>query len=142
MQIDDFIQTGVHMYLNAFNESECKPSEALRFLESVEQQIPESSDNIYVSQIKKIVDFTVRRENKVIEETLLTKKYSEKQNRIINEYIENNYPNIKVVKHFFENESVKAIGSAKNQISIQSGSLLSKVKEQGVNLFNGLGDNQ
>ena len=75
MQIDDFIQTGVHMYLNAFNESECKPSEALRFLESVEQQIPESSDNIYVSQIKKIVDFTVRRESKVIEETLLTKKY-------------------------------------------------------------------
>ena len=53
--IDQYIDKAIEVFLH-FN----KPVEGFRFLESVEQRIPEESEPTFQQAVRRLVDFSVR----------------------------------------------------------------------------------
>ena len=75
-----------------------KPAGGFRFLETLEQRIPDSSQQAYSEAVHALVDFTVRQKGAEIEKTLLANQFTPLQRQIISEYIGGKYPDMKVVR--------------------------------------------
>lgn len=80
--IDQYIDKAIEVFLH-FN----KPVEGFRFLESVEQRIPEESEPTFQQAVRRLVDFSVRQKGDQIEKTLLSNSFSAKQTDIINAHV-------------------------------------------------------
>ena len=124
-----------------------KPAGGFRFLETLEQRIPDGSQQAYREAVHALVDFTVRQKGDEIEKTLLADQFTPFQKEIINEYIGGKYPDMKVVRQFWERQPVMGVGAMK-RLNFETScgplpngvhALPSRLRDQGIQLFNGAG---
>ena len=117
-----------------------KPAGGFRFLETLEQIIPDGSRQAYSEAVHALVDFTVRQKGDEIEKTLLANQFTPAQQQHINEYTRWKYPDIQIVRQFWERQPVMGVGAMKrldfeaSTGRLQNGAhvLPSRLRDQGI----------